>query len=260
MHILQEFGIVSLTMTKTYLWDYTMNSSSHKSWHRETGGGPGAKTLNPSIHLTLFEGPLVRVGSSYAATFSHVATTACVGVNFASGNPRCTSWVSRWMNEWWKWSKKINKMECTMDWTNGWTEKRKEFISVVNCFSERIHLNMSFSEFLLQSCIKLLVPENTKFLAIYASNFSKQFTYSFSHLHEMWYTHCSYDCEHIWNWFSLAMHARKAAILNYEIQISDGITPTANMTLDCKGIVDSSNECVVGQGGNMNAMKTMDIQ
>lgn len=112
------------------------------------GGGAGAKTLNPSIHLTLFEGPLVRVGSSYAATFSHVATTACVGVNLASGNPRCTSWVSRWMNEWWKWSKKRNKMECTMDWTNGWTEKRKEFRSVVNYFSERIHLNMSFSEFL----------------------------------------------------------------------------------------------------------------
>lgn len=51
--------------------------------------------------LTLFEGPAVRVRSSYAATSSHVATTACVGVNFASGNPRCTSWVSRWMNEWW---------------------------------------------------------------------------------------------------------------------------------------------------------------
>lgn len=42
--------------------------------------------------LTLFKGAVTRLWSSYAATFSHVATTACVGVNFASGNPRCTSW------------------------------------------------------------------------------------------------------------------------------------------------------------------------
>lgn len=59
--------------------------------------GAGA---NSSSTFTLLDGPAVRVCSSYAATFSHVATTAWVGVNLASGNPRCTSWMIRWMNEW----------------------------------------------------------------------------------------------------------------------------------------------------------------
>lgn len=50
--------------------------------------------------LTRFEDPELRDGSSYAATFSQVATTACVGVNLASGNPRETSWMRRWTHKW----------------------------------------------------------------------------------------------------------------------------------------------------------------
>lgn len=67
--------------------------------HKRTGRIPTDHLL---IHRTLFDGPAVRACSSYAATLSHVATTAWVGVNVASGNPRCTSWRIRWMkqNEW----------------------------------------------------------------------------------------------------------------------------------------------------------------
>lgn len=49
--------------------------------------------------LTLLEAPAALAGSSYAATFSQVATTACVGAKLASGKPRCTSWTHGWMDE-----------------------------------------------------------------------------------------------------------------------------------------------------------------
>lgn len=78
MHNLQEFGIMCLELINSIINQYQEKFS---------------------IRLTLFEGPAVLICSSYAATSSHVATTAYVGVNFASGNPRCTSWVSRRTND-----------------------------------------------------------------------------------------------------------------------------------------------------------------
>ena len=94
---------LSLTGTKTHLWGLVgclHDDNVDPLIRKSIGRGLEVAPRKPSIHLTLFDGPLVRVGSSYAATFSHVATTTCVGVNLASGNPRCTSWVSRWANEW----------------------------------------------------------------------------------------------------------------------------------------------------------------
>lgn len=97
MHILQEFGIIS---------------------HENTP----SPSCNWLINLTLLDGAVVRDGSSYAATFSHVATTTCVGVNLESGKPRCTSWMSTWiMNEWGGRGK-------DGVYNEGWTESGRQFL------------------------------------------------------------------------------------------------------------------------------------